>query len=79
MCGTVYGHGARPYGIALDCTGKLAAITLAEPLPDSPCCLTWEQNNHSPALAWLLDYLGDSVTLNTEWLRDDSQQLIANN
>ncbi|SUB30293.1 putative DNA-binding transcriptional regulator [Yersinia pseudotuberculosis] len=59
--------------------GKLAAITLAEPLPDSPCCLTWEQNNHSPALAWLLDYLGDSVTLNTEWLRDDSQQLIANN
>jgi hypothetical protein len=23
----------------------------------------------SPALAWLLDYLGDSETLNREWLR----------
>jgi len=24
----------------------------------------------SPALAWLLDYLGDSETLNREWLRE---------
>ncbi|EPJ1400100.1 DNA-binding transcriptional activator PunR [Yersinia enterocolitica] len=52
--------------------GKLAALTLAEPLPASPCCLTWEQNNHSPALAWMLEYLGDSVTLNDEWLKDDN-------
>lgn len=50
--------------------GKLAVLTLAAPLPESPCCLTWEQKNHSPALAWLLDYLGDSVTLNEEWLKD---------
>ena len=50
--------------------GKLAALTLADPLPASPCCLTWEQNNHSPALARMLEYLGDSVTLNDEWLRD---------
>ncbi|EEQ00543.1 Uncharacterized HTH-type transcriptional regulator ydhB [Yersinia ruckeri ATCC 29473] len=54
---------------ALTREGKLAVITLAQPLPDSPCCLTWEQNNHSPALAWLLDYLGDTETLNAEWLR----------
>ncbi|MEY4922871.1 MAG: hypothetical protein RLY17_1588 [Pseudomonadota bacterium] len=53
--------------------GRLATLMLAEPLPDSPCCLTWEQNNHSPALAWLLEYLGDSVTLNAEWLKDDNQ------
>ncbi|CNH57592.1 putative DNA-binding transcriptional regulator [Yersinia pekkanenii] len=57
--------------------GKLVVLTLAEPLPDSPCCLTWEQHNHSPALAWLLEYLGDSVTLNTEWLRDDSQPSVS--
>ncbi|MDF7721631.1 hypothetical protein PUR43_17335, partial [Enterobacter hormaechei subsp. xiangfangensis] len=23
-----------------------------------------------PAMAWLLDYLGDSETLNREWLRE---------
>lgn len=49
--------------------GKLVIITLAQPLPDSPCCLSWEQNNHSTAMAWLLEYLGDTETLNAEWLR----------
>ncbi|HAI51582.1 MAG TPA: LysR family transcriptional regulator, partial [Enterobacteriaceae bacterium] len=37
---------------------------------DSPCCLTWKQTDASPALLWLLDYLGDSETLNREWLME---------
>ncbi|MFZ4832961.1 DNA-binding transcriptional activator PunR [Rouxiella sp. Mn2063] len=50
---------------------KLTALTLSNTFPESPCCLTWDQNNQSPALAWLLNYLGDSITLNQEWLRDN--------
>ncbi|PQQ27400.1 DNA-binding transcriptional activator PunR [Photorhabdus hindustanensis] len=50
---------------------KLAVLELEQPLPDSPCCLAWVQNSHSPALSWLLDYLGDSETLNAEWLQDE--------
>ena len=37
--------------------------------PDAACCLTWQQSDASPALNWMLDYLGDSDTLNREWLR----------
>jgi hypothetical protein len=33
--------------------------------------LTWQQNAQSPAMAWLLDYLGDSETLNQEWLSEE--------
>lgn len=50
--------------------GKLNVLSLEHAFPESPCCLTWDQNNHSPALTWLLDYLGDSETLNQEWLRE---------
>ncbi|MBS9425292.1 DNA-binding transcriptional activator PunR [Photorhabdus caribbeanensis] len=50
---------------------KLTVLELEQPLPDSPCCLAWVQNSHSPALSWLLDYLGDSETLNAEWLQDE--------
>ena len=46
------------------------ALTLENPFPDAACCLTWQQNDVSPAMAWLLDYLGDSETLNREWLRE---------
>ncbi|BBG58673.1 HTH-type transcriptional activator AllS [Providencia rustigianii] len=48
--------------------GKLVELKLSQPFPSSPCCLTWVENNPSPALSWLLDYLGDSETLNAEWL-----------
>lgn len=48
--------------------GALVALTLEHPLPDSPCCVSWVQDRPSPALVWLLDYLGDSSTLNAEWL-----------
>lgn len=48
--------------------GKLCELKPVTPLPDSPCCVTWVQNSHSPILQWVLDYLGDSATLNKEWL-----------
>ncbi|KAB2429168.1 LysR family transcriptional regulator, partial [Enterobacter hormaechei] len=38
--------------------------------PDAACCLTWQQNDVSAAMAWLLGYLGDSETLNREWVRE---------
>ncbi|WP_312383197.1 DNA-binding transcriptional activator PunR [Atlantibacter subterraneus] len=50
--------------------GRWKKLTLDDPFPDSPCCLTWKQTDTSPALLWLLDYLGDSETLNREWLME---------
>lgn len=52
--------------------GELVALQLPEPFPPSACCLTWQQNAQSPAMAWLLDYLGDSDTLNQEWLSEEN-------
>lgn len=63
--GMVPVHFARP---RID-AGEWVALTLENPFPDAACCLTWQQNDVSPAMAWLLDYLGDSETLNREWLR----------
>ncbi len=48
--------------------GEWQILVLENPFPDAACCLTWQQNDASPALAWLLEYLGDSETLNAEWL-----------
>lgn len=48
--------------------GKRVALGLENPFPDSVCCPTWQQNDMSPALTWLLEYLGDSETLNRKWL-----------
>ncbi len=59
-------HFARPW---ID-NGKWRALELENPFPDAACCLTWQQSDISPALAWLLEYLGDSETLNREWLRE---------
>lgn len=53
--------------------GKWVALELENPFPDSACCLTWQQNDMSPALTWLLEYLGDSETLNKEWLREPEE------
>jgi DNA-binding transcriptional LysR family regulator len=41
---------------------------LATPLPASSCCLAWNANKMSPALKWVLDYLGDTEKLHREWL-----------
>ncbi len=59
-------HIARPYLLS----GEWRVLNLDNPFPDAACCLTWRQNPISPALGWLLDYLGDSETLNAEWLRE---------
>lgn len=47
-------HFAKPW---ID-SGKWVALQLENPFPDAACCLTWQQNDTSPALSWLLDYLG---------------------
>ncbi|WP_075181689.1 DNA-binding transcriptional activator PunR [Pantoea sp. 1.19] len=49
--------------------GELVKVWLDAPFPDSPCCVSWQAQHLSPALSWLLEYLGDSETLNAEWLR----------
>lgn len=64
--GMVPSHFARPWLKR----GEWRALELENPFPDAACCLTWRQNDASPALQWLLDYLGDSETLNREWLRE---------
>ena len=62
---SVPGHLAQPW---LE-SGAWVALQLENPFPDAACCLTWQQSEASPALSWLLEYLGDSETLNEEWLR----------
>ncbi len=64
--GMVPGHLARPL---LD-SGALVELALPQPFPDSPCCVSWSEQRASPALAWLLEYLGDAETLNHEWLSE---------
>lgn len=64
--GMVPGHLARPL---LD-EGKLVELSLPQPFPDSPCCVSWSEQRASPALSWLLEYLGDAETLNHEWLSE---------
>lgn len=64
--GMVPSHFARPWLKR----GEWRVLMLENPFPDAACCLTWRQNDASPALQWLLDYLGDSETLNREWLRE---------
>jgi DNA-binding transcriptional LysR family regulator len=51
-------------------SGQWVALALENRFPDAACCLSWRQNEDSPVLGWLLDYLGDSETLNAEWLKE---------
>ncbi|KEA52867.1 MULTISPECIES: DNA-binding transcriptional activator PunR [Mangrovibacter] len=67
--GMVPAHMAQPF---ID-RGEWVSVQLENPYPDSACCLTWRQSDASPALQWVLDYLGDSSTLNSEWLREPGQ------
>lgn len=64
--GMVPGHLAQP----LLRTGMLQEITLDPAFPDSPCCVSWSEQQASPALNWLLEYIGETETLNSEWLRE---------
>lgn len=60
-------------------SGEWRILTLENPFPDAACCLTWQQQESSPALSWLLEYLGDSATLNQEWLRVPEEPAPAGN
>lgn len=62
----VPGHLARP----LLRSGELTELSLPDPFPESPCCVSWSEQRASPALSWLLSYLGDAQTLNQEWLSE---------
>jgi len=64
--GMVPGHLAQP----LLQNGSLCELQLDPPFPDSPCCVSWSEQQASPALQWLLEYLGETETLNSEWLRE---------
>ncbi|WNN46279.1 MULTISPECIES: DNA-binding transcriptional activator PunR [Winslowiella] len=64
--GMVPGHFAAP----LIAEGSLAELTLPAEFPDSPCCVSWAEQSASPALSWLLEYLGTPETMNQEWLRE---------
>lgn len=66
--GMVPGHLARPL---LD-RHALVELTLPQAFPDSPCCVSWSEQRASPALDWLVAYLGDAETLNHEWLSETS-------
>ncbi|KAF0672071.1 hypothetical protein L245_12390 [Salmonella enterica subsp. enterica serovar Worthington str. BCH-4719] len=62
-------------------SGKWVALTLENPFPDAACCVTWQQNEASPALAWLLAQIVQQPcqrgrgfeTLNREWLREPEE------
>ncbi|MEW5289485.1 DNA-binding transcriptional activator PunR [Erwinia papayae] len=65
--GMVPAHLSRP----LIRRGALKVLLLETVFPDSPCCVSWSEQTASPALSWLLDYLGDTDTLNSEWLAEE--------
>ncbi|MCE9678478.1 LysR family transcriptional regulator [Shewanella sp. AS1] len=56
-------HFATPF-IA---SGALVEKQLVLPKAPSPCCLAWNDANQSAAMAWVLDYLGDSDKLQRDW------------
>lgn len=66
--GMVPGHFARA---ALQ-QGILREIKLETAFPSSPCCVTWSEQTASPATGWLLEYLGDTGTMNSEWLSEET-------
>lgn len=49
-------------------SGELVEKQLQQPPHLSPCCLAWNTQTISPAMQWVLDYLGDSQQLHQEWL-----------
>jgi DNA-binding transcriptional LysR family regulator len=51
-------------------TRKIINKQIENNIAPSPCCLAWNTNNQSIAIQWLLDYLGETEKLNTEWLKE---------
>ncbi|TCV96755.1 DNA-binding transcriptional activator PunR [Biostraticola tofi] len=64
--GMVPGHLAAP----MLADGQLVELRLPAEFPASPCCVSWAEQSASPALGWLLDYLGNAQTMNQEWLKE---------
>jgi DNA-binding transcriptional LysR family regulator len=62
--GYVPKHIAQPY---ID-DGSLTQIILPHPKAPSACCLAWNTVNQSPALTWVLTYLGDMDRLHDQWM-----------
>ncbi|GLS82913.1 DNA-binding transcriptional activator PunR [Paraferrimonas haliotis] len=64
------GIGVMPEHMAVPLIDKglLVSRTLAQPMPSSPCCLAWRREQSSPALEWIISYLGDSEQLRRHWL-----------
>lgn len=48
--------------------GELVEREVATSFPESDCCLAWNTKRISPAVEWLLGYLGDSEQLHQQWL-----------
>ncbi|QFU22769.1 LysR family transcriptional regulator [Shewanella eurypsychrophilus] len=48
-------------------TGALIQKEIERPKAPSPCCMAWNGANKSPAMSWVLDYLGDSKKLHHDW------------
>ncbi|MDF7666811.1 DNA-binding transcriptional activator PunR [Orbaceae bacterium ESL0727] len=63
--GMVPEHLAKP----LILSGQLKVLKLVNPLQPSSCCVSWRTGLASPVKDWLLIYLGDTETLNQEWLK----------
>lgn len=63
--GVVPSHMALPHIES----GLLVEKQIETPPPASPCCIAWNKSKLSPALNWLLEYLGDSDQLHNQWLR----------
>nr|CBX80559.1 Uncharacterized HTH-type transcriptional regulator ydhB [Erwinia amylovora ATCC BAA-2158] len=68
--GMVPGHFAQP----LLQRNELRELALSSHFPDSPCCLSWSEQSASPALSWLLEYLGSTETLRAEWLSEQQDR-----
>jgi DNA-binding transcriptional LysR family regulator len=48
-------------------SGKLVSKMLCKVKQPSPYCLAWNDEQMSPALDWVLDYLGDGEQLHRQW------------
>ncbi|WP_394201752.1 DNA-binding transcriptional activator PunR [Shewanella waksmanii] len=48
-------------------SGALVQKQLDRPKAPSPCCLAWNSANQSPAMKWVLEYLGDTEKLQRDW------------
>ncbi|MGF1779466.1 DNA-binding transcriptional activator PunR [Vibrio nomapromontoriensis] len=65
------GIGYMPRHIAepLIDSGSLVARSLNNDTIDSQCCLVWRKDDSNKLIQWMLNYLGSSNQLNSDWLK----------